>query len=213
MREGTGIRALVVLLGAMLALGVAAPAALSAEIDNSTIIASQHNPPQSDDGWQAGTCTLDTPPCSVDTPAQFFEQAAGHPPVGFTQFIIKQEPGPVIGEIPVGNLKTVRVDLPEGLTVNPQATIAQCELDPGESPIDLPREHPGRYQRRHRDQPDDQSLGADPAGARLQHRAESRRTGAASASASRATTSTSRPRSPGRATTTSTSRSTSPNSN
>jgi len=138
MREGAGIRVLVVLAGAALALGIAAPVASSAEIDNSTIIAPQHDPPQSDDGWQAGTCTLDTPPCSVDTPLQFFEQAAGHPPVGFTQFLIKQEPGPVIGEIPVGNLRTVRVDLPEGLTVNPQATVAQCELDPGESPSTCP---------------------------------------------------------------------------
>ena len=40
-------------------------------------------------GWQAGTCTIDLPTCSVDTPAQFFEAAAAHPPVGFTQFIVK----------------------------------------------------------------------------------------------------------------------------
>jgi len=120
-----------------LALGIGASMALAAEIDESSIIAPQHVPPQADDGWQAGTCTLDTPPCSVDTPAQFFEQAAGHPPVGFTQFIIKKEPGPVTGEIPVGNLKTVLVDLPVGLSVNPQAT-AQCELKEGESPSTCP---------------------------------------------------------------------------
>jgi hypothetical protein len=73
------------------------------------------------------------PPCSVDTPSQFFEQAAGHPPVGFTQFIIKEEAGPVLGPRPVGNLRTVRVDLPKGLSVNPQAT-AQCPLASGQSP-------------------------------------------------------------------------------
>src|SRR5580765_7391568 len=48
--------------------------------------------PKADSGWQAGTCTKDTPTCSVDTPEQFFEQAAGHPPKGFTQFIVKHEP-------------------------------------------------------------------------------------------------------------------------
>src|SRR4051794_12320098 len=73
--------------------------------------------PTADSGWQAGTCTVDTPTCSVDTPGQFFEQAAGHPPVGFTQFIVKHsEPGPL--EKPVGELKDVRVDLPVGLSVN-----------------------------------------------------------------------------------------------
>ncbi len=93
------------------------------------IIAPQHHPPTVADGWQAGTCYADAPTqCSVDTPDQFFEQSGGHPQVGFTQFIVKDEPGPVIGEIPVGNLKTVRVDLPAGLSVNPQATPEQCDL-------------------------------------------------------------------------------------
>jgi hypothetical protein len=111
--------------------------ALAAEIDESSIIAPQHVPHQADDGWQAGTCTIDVPTCSVDTPSQFFEQAAGHPPVGFTQFIIKQESGPPLGPTPVGNLKTVFVDLPVGLSVNPQAT-PQCELGAGQSPSTCP---------------------------------------------------------------------------
>jgi len=80
--------------------------------------------PKADSGWQAGTCTKDTPTCSVDTPEQFFEQAAGHPPKGFTQFIVKHESP---GETPVDELKTVRVDLPVGLSVNPGAT-PQCPL-------------------------------------------------------------------------------------
>jgi len=107
-------------------LGISASPALAADI-----IAPQHDPHQADDGWQAGTCTIDTPPCSVDTPLQYFEQAAGHPPVGFTQIIVKHGPP---GETPVGNLRTVRVDLPKGLSVNPQATSEQCEVGAGEHP-------------------------------------------------------------------------------
>ena len=49
----------------------------------------------------------------------FFTQAAGHPPIGFTQFITKDGEG--IGTDPVGVLRNIRVDLPTGLSVNPQA--------------------------------------------------------------------------------------------
>ncbi len=87
-------------------------------------------------GWQAGTCSVD--PCSAETPNLFFTQAAGHPPKGFTQIIVKHAPGIVPGsEVPVGNLKTVLVDLPPGLSVNPQAT-AQCQLAEGASPSTCP---------------------------------------------------------------------------
>jgi hypothetical protein len=125
-----GTRGLIAVVGAALALGVVAPASLAATIDESAIIAPQHKPPQVDDGWQAGTCTADSPAteCSVATPGLFFEQAAGHPQVGFTQFIVKHtttEIGPVKLEEPVGHIRTVRVDLPAGLSVNPQAT-PQC---------------------------------------------------------------------------------------
>jgi len=81
--------------------------------------------PTADSGWQAGTCTIDTPTCSVDTDTQFFEQAAGHPPVGFTQFTVKTK---APNQTPVGELKTVRVDLPVGLSVNPGAT-DRCPLE------------------------------------------------------------------------------------
>jgi hypothetical protein len=102
------------------------------------------NEPKVDSPWQAGTCKADPAPpgqCSVDTPGLFFEQAAGHPPVGFTQFIVNEEPNPLVPltERPVGNLRTVRVDLPPGLAVNPQAT-PQCDLaaveHPGSCPAD-----------------------------------------------------------------------------
>jgi hypothetical protein len=81
-------------------------------------------------GWQAGTCTTDTPECSVETPNQFSKQAASHPKAGFTQIIVKHEG---LFETPVGNLKTVLVDLPQGLSVNPEAT-PQCELEGGKFP-------------------------------------------------------------------------------
>jgi hypothetical protein len=98
------------------------------------------NEPKADSPWQAGTCTSDVGPCSVDTPAQFFEGAASHPPVGFTQFSVNTAPAPLppFGPAPIGNLRTVRVDLPPGLTVNPQSSTEQCELGPGESPSTCP---------------------------------------------------------------------------
>jgi hypothetical protein len=84
--------------------------------------------PSVDSGWQAGTCSEEPPEstelCSIATPAQFFETAGAHPDWGFTQFIIKNEPP---GETPVDELKTVRVELPVGLSVNPGAT-ERCPL-------------------------------------------------------------------------------------
>ncbi|HEY6730355.1 MAG TPA: hypothetical protein VI039_04935 [Solirubrobacterales bacterium] len=107
---------------------------LAASADTGDIIAPQNNPPTAQDGWQAGTCTTDLPECTPQTPGQFFTQAAGHPNVGLTQFIVKNKPFELIPGVPipgtqnpVGILKTLRVDLPVGLSVNPQAT-PQCEL-------------------------------------------------------------------------------------
>jgi hypothetical protein len=92
-----------------------------------------HNP-QVDSGWQAGTCTEEPPEstdfCSVDTPSsQYFETAAGHPKWGFTQFIVKHTTTiPETIETPVGEIATIRVDLPVGLSVNPGAT-ERCPLE------------------------------------------------------------------------------------
>jgi len=103
------------------------------------IIAPQHPPLYTaEDGWQAGTCSEEPPEsaafCSVATPNQFFETAAGHPKWGFTQFIVRSEPAPV------GELKTVRVDLPVGLSVNPGATkqcpLVKFEADPASCPLE-----------------------------------------------------------------------------
>jgi hypothetical protein len=99
--------------------------------------------PSAGSPWQAGTCKSDAGPCSVDTPLQFYEEAAGHPPVGFTQFIVNTETGPPLGPTPIGNLRTVRVDLPAGLTVNPQSSTEQCELEPEESPAECATKAPG----------------------------------------------------------------------
>lgn len=117
------------------------PAALA---DTGDIIEPQHEPPTAADGWQAATCTKDTPKCSPNEP-NFFVQAGGHPPIGFTQYIIQHEPFEPSGlpspPFPPGTLKapikspqerrtikTLRVDLPPGLTVNPQATPEKCTL-------------------------------------------------------------------------------------
>jgi hypothetical protein len=107
---------------------------LAASADTGDIIAPQNNPPSAQDGWQAGTCTTDLPECTPQTPGQFYTQAAGHPNIGLTQFIVKNKPFELIPGVPipgtqnpVGVLKTLRVDLPVGLSVNPTAT-PKCEL-------------------------------------------------------------------------------------
>ena len=78
--------------------------------------------------WEAGTCKTNLPECTyANNPSQFFTQAAGHPPIGLTDFTFNTKNGVpplTIGE-PDGNVKDVRVDLPEGLNVNPQVT-PQC---------------------------------------------------------------------------------------
>jgi hypothetical protein len=118
-----------VLLIALTTLGSAALPTLAGADTGGIIAPSDPRNPTVDSGWQAGTCTIDTPTCSVATPSQFFEQAAGHPPAGFTQFIVKHTTTvPGVVEKPEGELKTVRVDLPLGLSVNPGAT-PRCDLE------------------------------------------------------------------------------------
>lgn len=75
--------------------------------------------------WEAGTCgKADNPPlyeCNFDSAeGDFFTQAAGHPVNGNTDFEVNNN---LLG--PEGTLSQVRVDLPEGLNVNPQA-VPQC---------------------------------------------------------------------------------------
>jgi len=124
-----GLVAKCALAGTLLVLAAISASPAAALADTGDIIAPQNNPHTAADGWQAGVCTSDVPPCSPTTDNQFFTPAAGHPQVGFTQFIVKNEPLiPVVApEEPVGVLKDIRVDLPVGLSVNPQAT-PQCDL-------------------------------------------------------------------------------------
>src|SRR4051794_15265750 len=100
-----------------------------AQADTQNIIEPQHEPPTAADGWQAGTCIEDEPPtvfCSPETPERFFTKAAGHPPMGFTQYIIRHGGAgpvqPIEEPIEARTIKTLRADLPPGLTVNPEAT-------------------------------------------------------------------------------------------
>jgi hypothetical protein len=124
MREGLAMKrvlgaVLIALAGICVLPGIAAA-------DTQDIIAPQNNPPSGADGWQAGTCLSE--PCSPDTPGLFFTQAAGHPNFGFTQFIVAHTTTvPGVIETPSGTLKDIRVDLPVGLSVNPQAA-EQCPL-------------------------------------------------------------------------------------
>src|SRR5882757_1987360 len=68
--------------------------------------------------WEAGTCAV--PGCTYGgAPGEFFSQAAGHPPDGITDFTVKIEGG--------DQAKRVKVELPEGLNVNPQA-VPQCSV-------------------------------------------------------------------------------------
>lgn len=113
----------------------------TAQADTGDIIEPNHNPGTAADGWQAGNCKTDEPEagepkvkCSVETEQDFFRTAAGHPPVGFTNYIIKHEvlaPGvlePIEEPLEGRDIKTLRVDLPPGLVVNPQSTTEKCSL-------------------------------------------------------------------------------------
>ncbi|HEX6667355.1 MAG TPA: hypothetical protein VF081_12250 [Solirubrobacterales bacterium] len=126
---------------AAIAIGCAIALLLPASVDASTadvIAPSDPLNPTADSGWQAGTCISEPPEpgaeiCSVDTEDQFFETASAHPNWGFTQFIVAHttvdvSPLPPL-ETPTAELKTVRVDLPVGLSVNPGATEVRCPLE------------------------------------------------------------------------------------
>jgi hypothetical protein len=71
--------------------------------------------------WEAGTCKTGLGECTYGSdPSRFFTQAAGHPEEGLTDFEFESN---LLG--PIGNVREVRVDLPEGLNVDPQA-VPQC---------------------------------------------------------------------------------------
>jgi hypothetical protein len=137
----------------LIALAVMAFAVLAvpvAQADTGDIIEPQNSPATAADGWQSGSCTSDTVPgkCSPTTPGQFFKEAGGHPPIGFTQYIIQHEPfvsaapfpgflGPIKEPAEKRTIKTLRVELPPGATVNPQATGAQCPVEKFERELEV----------------------------------------------------------------------------
>jgi hypothetical protein len=120
-----------------------APAAIAAA-DTTDIIQPQNE--TSDQGFQSATCTQEQETgknCTVETPSIFFNTAAGHPPIGFTQYVIQHEAftplptppfpagsllAPIVEPIADRSIKTLRSDLPPGLTVNPEATPSRCPL-------------------------------------------------------------------------------------
>jgi hypothetical protein len=79
--------------------------------------------------FEAGTCTTDATPaaeCTFASPSsEMYTQAAGHPNYGITDFSVDD----VSGE---NQAKRVKVELPKGLNVNPQA-VPQCPVATFES--------------------------------------------------------------------------------
>jgi hypothetical protein len=147
----------------VLCMGVVFGMSALAQADTGNIVEPQLNPSTGGDGWQAGTCLTDEPvvgepkiKCSPSTPGAFFKQAGGHPAVGFTQYIIQHTNGefelptppfPAGTKVPLAPLKependrlikTLRVDLPPGLTVNPEATGAKCSLTDFRRKLEIP---------------------------------------------------------------------------
>jgi hypothetical protein len=83
--------------------------------------------------WEAGTCKEST--CSDSgSHSAFYTQAAGHPNYGITDFAFRyREVGliPGVDKEPIGKVKDVRVDLPPGLAVDPEAapTCSTAQLE------------------------------------------------------------------------------------
>jgi len=97
--------------------------------------------------WEALTCNNDvslpglgnwastagSDPCvETDPTGEFFTQAGGHPKFGINAFLMNQTGGSP--NLPDGFLKRTRIELPEGLGVNPQAT-PQCTVQKLSEPI------------------------------------------------------------------------------
>src|ERR1700733_4997174 len=80
--------------------------------------------------WEAGTCVnIECKDSDVNEGKAnfFYTQAAGHPDFGITDFRFKtHEEGLLKAQVPDEHVKDVRVDLPPGLAVNPEATTAKC---------------------------------------------------------------------------------------
>jgi hypothetical protein len=88
--------------------------------------------------WEAGTCK-ETSCKDSGSHEAFYTQAAGHPDFGITDFEFNfKEAGLTKAKEPEGNVKDVRVDLPPGLAVNPEATgtCTEAQLDEFKCPAE-----------------------------------------------------------------------------
>jgi hypothetical protein len=134
---------------AMVAMGFGVFGVPFTSADTQDIIEPQFDPPNAaQSGFQSGTCEEDVPVpppgifCSEETDERFYATAAGHPPMGFTQYFIQHAPftplpsppfppgsvtAPIKEPIEDRTIRTLRTDLPAGLTVNPEAT-PRCPL-------------------------------------------------------------------------------------
>lgn len=91
--------------------------------------------------WEAGTCIEEG--CKDNGPqSEFFTQAAGHPNFGITDFRFNStETSGATGTVysPEGHVKDVRVDIPPGLAVNPEA-VPTCSEEQLETTYECPAE-------------------------------------------------------------------------
>ncbi len=87
--------------------------------------------------WEAGTCKVTScKDAGAKQEEEFFSQAAGHPNFGITDFEMNYKE--VLGaKQPEGHIQDVRVDLPAGLSVNPEATETCTEAQLNESKCPL----------------------------------------------------------------------------
>jgi hypothetical protein len=89
--------------------------------------------------WEAGTC-VESSCKDAGSASQFYTQAAGHPDFGITdfEFNYREEGLLVKSKIPDGHVLNVRVDLPAGLGVNPEATEQCTEAQLRTIPVQCP---------------------------------------------------------------------------
>ncbi len=88
--------------------------------------------------WEAGTCAnieCKDSDANEGKANYFYTQAAGHPNFGITDFRFATHKSGLLkqAEVPNERVKDVRVDLPPGLAVNPEATVAKCTPEELES--------------------------------------------------------------------------------
>ena len=73
---------------AVMALWLVAAVSVAQADTGTTSSNRRTNPPTAEDGWQAGTCNndLDRTEVFAGQPGLLLQKAAGHPPIGFTQY-------------------------------------------------------------------------------------------------------------------------------